>query len=99
MDFWFTYRTRQTHARSQGIALLLENLMPSSIVLFQVTPLQAIEVVESAGAGDAFVGGLRAGPVQFVGDVESATHHGPSGAGLPVTRIARFGVHAYKSRK
>lgn len=45
-----------------------------------------IKVVDTTGAGDAFVGGFAAGLVKFTGDVLAAAHFGNAVAALSVTR-------------
>ena len=54
---------------------------------FEVAPLDGIEVVDTTGAGDAFVGGLSSGLVQFDGDIEKAVRYGTVVAGLSVTKF------------
>jgi ribokinase len=48
---------------------------------------QGIAVVDTTGAGDAFVGGFAAGFVQFGGDVVAAARHGNAVAALSVTKF------------
>ncbi len=45
-----------------------------------------IKVVDTTGAGDAFVGGFAAGLVKFEGDVLAAAHFGNAVAALSVTK-------------
>jgi ribokinase len=45
------------------------------------------KVVDTTGAGDAFVGGFAAGFVQFRGDVVAAARHGNAVAALSVTKF------------
>jgi len=49
-------------------------------------PLSAIEVVDTTGAGDAFVGGFAAGWVQYKHAIDRAIRYGTVVAGLSVTR-------------
>ena len=54
---------------------------------FTVVPAhQGIKVVDTTGAGDAFVGGFAAGLVKFGGDLERAARFGNAVAALSVTR-------------
>lgn len=46
-----------------------------------------LKVVDTTGAGDAFVGGFAAGLVKFGGDVIAAARHGNAVAALSVTRF------------
>ncbi|HEY5228022.1 MAG TPA: ribokinase [Opitutaceae bacterium] len=46
-----------------------------------------IKVVDTTGAGDAFVGGFAAGFVIFRGDIAAAARHGNAVAALSVTRF------------
>jgi ribokinase len=46
-----------------------------------------IDVVDTTGAGDAFVGGVAAGFVRFRGDVVAAARHGNAVAALSVTKF------------
>jgi ribokinase len=46
-----------------------------------------IKVVDTTGAGDAFVGGFAAGLVQFGGDVIAAARHGNAVGALSVTKF------------
>jgi ribokinase len=46
-----------------------------------------LKVVDTTGAGDAFVGGFAAGLVQSGGDLAMAARHGNAVAGLSVTRF------------
>jgi ribokinase len=45
-----------------------------------------IKVVDTTGAGDAFVGGLAAGLIKFNGDLRKAAHFGNAVAALSVTK-------------
>jgi ribokinase len=47
---------------------------------------QGLKVVDTTGAGDAFVGGFAAGLVRFKGDAVAAARHGNAVAALSVTR-------------
>jgi len=49
-------------------------------------PAHAVKVVDSTGAGDAFVGGFAAGLVKFDGDPLAAARFGTVVAALSVTR-------------
>lgn len=49
-------------------------------------PLSEIDVVDTTGAGDAFVGGFTAGWLKFSKDIEKAIRYGIVVAGLSVTR-------------
>ncbi|MEO7414633.1 MAG: PfkB family carbohydrate kinase, partial [Opitutaceae bacterium] len=46
-----------------------------------------IKVVDTTGAGDAFVGGFAAGFVKFSGDLVAAARHGNTVAALSVTKF------------
>jgi len=46
-----------------------------------------IDVVDTTGAGDAFLGGFAAGFVQFGGDIDAAARHGNTVAALSVTKF------------
>ena len=46
-----------------------------------------IEVVDTTGAGDAFVGGFAAGMVKFTGDIAAAARFGNAVAALSVTKF------------
>lgn len=50
-------------------------------------PLSDIEVVDTTGAGDAFVGGFAAGWIKFDHDLDRAIKYGILVAGLSVTKI------------
>jgi ribokinase len=55
---------------------------------FAVIPGHAgLKVVDTTGAGDAFVGGFAAGLVRFRGDAVAAARHGNAVAALSVTRF------------
>ena len=54
---------------------------------FELPPISGIEVVDTTGAGDAFVGGFASGMVQFDGDLEKAVRYGTVVAGLSVTKF------------
>jgi ribokinase len=55
-----------------------------------------IDVVDTTGAGDAFVGGFAAGFVRFGGDMVAAAKHGTAVAALSVTK---FGTAPSMPRK
>ena len=46
-----------------------------------------LKVVDTTGAGDAFVGGFAAGLVRFDGNIASAARYGNAAAGLSVTKF------------
>jgi ribokinase len=48
---------------------------------------KGIEVVDTTGAGDAFVGGFAAGLVKFSGDIAAAAGFGNAVAALSVTKF------------
>lgn len=48
---------------------------------------RGLKVVDTTGAGDAFVGGFAAGLVKFRGDLVAAARHGNAVAALSVTRF------------
>ncbi len=50
-------------------------------------PAHEVEVVDTTGAGDAFVGGFAAGFVKHEGDVLAAARHGQAVAALSVTKF------------
>ena len=52
----------------------------------QIPAYTGIRVVDTTGAGDAFVGGFAAGLVKFEGDVLAAAHFGNAVAALSVTK-------------
>ena len=54
---------------------------------FQVQAITGIDVVDTTGVGDAFVGGFASGLVQFEGDIKKATEYGSIIAGLSVTQF------------
>jgi ribokinase len=55
---------------------------------FEIIPGHAgLRVVDTTGAGDAFVGGFAAGFVRFRGDVVAAARHGNAVAALSVTKF------------
>ncbi|MEO7932882.1 MAG: ribokinase [Chthoniobacterales bacterium] len=51
-----------------------------------VPACSGIQVVDTTGAGDAFVGGFAAGLIAFGGDIVRAARHGNVVAGLSVTK-------------
>jgi ribokinase len=51
-----------------------------------MVPAHRVEVVDTTGAGDAFVGGFAAGWVRSGGDVAAAAAHGNAVAALSVTK-------------
>ena len=54
---------------------------------YTAPPIGGIEVVDTTGAGDAFVGGFASGLIQFEGDLKKATQYGNVVAGLSVTKF------------
>lgn len=50
-------------------------------------PAHAVKVVDTTGAGDAFVGGFAAGFVEYEGDILAAARHGQAVAALSVTKF------------
>jgi ribokinase len=55
---------------------------------FEIIPGHTgLKVVDTTGAGDAFVGGFAAGFVRFRGDMVAAARHGNAVAALSVTRF------------
>jgi len=54
---------------------------------FHIASITGIEVLDTTGAGDAFVGGFSSGLVQFDGDLEKAARFGSVVAGLSVTQF------------
>ena len=46
-----------------------------------------LRVIDTTGAGDAFVGGFAAGFVRFRGDMVAAARHGNAVAALSVTKF------------
>ncbi|HEY0947416.1 MAG TPA: ribokinase [Opitutaceae bacterium] len=77
---------------------------------YTAIPVHAVKVVDTTGAGDAFVGGFAAGFVQARGDIVAAARHGNAVAALSVTKfgtapamptkaeIARFGKGVARRR-
>ena len=65
-------------------------LVSTQETFFQVPPLSGIEVVDTTGAGDAFVGGFASGMVQFDGDLKQAVRYG--------TVVARIVGHQIRHR-
>jgi ribokinase len=53
----------------------------------EIAAHRGIKVVDTTGAGDAFVGGFAAGFVQFGGDLVAAARHGNAVAALSVTKF------------
>ena len=53
---------------------------------FHVDPIRDIEVVDTTGAGDAFVGGFASGMIQTGGNIEKAAQYGAIVGGLSVTK-------------
>lgn len=54
---------------------------------FSLLPAHDVKVVDTTGAGDAFVGGLAAGLVKFDGDILAAARFGNAVAALSVTKF------------
>ncbi|MSU22633.1 MAG: ribokinase [Opitutus sp.] len=54
---------------------------------FTSLPAHRVKVVDTTGAGDAFIGGFAAGLVKFAGDVVAAACFGNSVAALSVTKF------------
>ena len=52
-----------------------------------ISAYKGIEVVDTTGAGDAFVGGFAAGLVKFGGDISAAARYGNAVAALSVTKF------------
>lgn len=97
----FTEETLRTTAEPQLHALCRTLGVPTVIVtlgargcfvsqpdgfLF-IPAYTGIEVVDTTGAGDAFVGGFAAGLVKFEGDVAAAARFGNAVAALSVTKF------------
>lgn len=53
---------------------------------YHVDPITNISVVDTTGAGDAFVGGFASGMIQTGGDIRKAVGYGAIVGGLSVTR-------------
>lgn len=48
---------------------------------------RGLKVIDTTGAGDAFVGGFAAGLVRFDGNIATAARYGNAAAGLSVTKL------------
>ena len=90
-------------ARTFGVATFIITLGGSGCFVstpnshYKVPSLSGIEVVDTTGAGDAFVGGFASGLVQFQGDVQRATQYGNIVGGLSVTRFGTAPAMPYKT--
>ena len=63
---------------------------------FQTESIKGIDVVDTTGAGDAFVGGFASGLINFDGDIKKASEYGNAVAGLSVTRRGTAPAMPYK---
>ncbi|MDA0348707.1 MAG: ribokinase [Verrucomicrobia bacterium] len=63
---------------------------------FQTDSMKGIDVVDTTGAGDAFVGGFASGLQTFDGDIKKAAEYGNVVAGLSVTRRGTAPSMPYK---
>ena len=81
------------HCRSFGVPIFIITLgskgclVSTTETFFEIPPLDGIDVIDTTGAGDAFVGGLASGLVQFDGDIKKAVRYGTVVAGLSVTKF------------
>lgn len=78
--------------RTVGVPTVIITLGSKGAFVSQETgyttiPVHSVKVVDTTGAGDAFVGGFAAGFVQAGGDVIAAAHHGNAVAALSVTKF------------
>lgn len=81
------------HCRSLGVPSVIVTLGRRGCFVSQKTGHTSIpahtniKVVDTTGAGDAFVGGLAAGLVKFDGDIIAAARYGNAVAALSVTKF------------
>ena len=79
--------------RTLGVAIVIVTLGKRGCFISQPTTHvtvqghTGIKVVDTTGAGDAFVGGFAAGFVKFAGDIVAAARHGNTVAALSVTKF------------
>jgi len=79
-------------ARAMGPATVIVTLGERGCLVSQadgyfcVPAFKGIRVVDTTGAGDAFVGGFAAGLVRFDGDMRRAAHFANAVAALSVTK-------------
>ena len=72
----------------------------NSTVSFENISIDALKlkskVLDTTGAGDAFVGGFASGLINFDGDIKKASEYGNAVAGLSVTRRGTAPAMPYK---
>lgn len=79
--------------RRMGVATVVVTLGSKGCFLSQpngfhfIPAYTGIKVVDTTGAGDAFVGGFAAGYVKFNGDIQAAAEFGNAVAALSVTKF------------
>lgn len=89
----FTHDELQMLCRRLGVPTVIVTLGKKGAFIsrdsgFEFVPaLEGLKVVDTTGAGDAFVGGFSAGLVRFQGDILRAARYGTIVAGLSVTKM------------
>jgi ribokinase len=86
-------RDFQALCRTLGVATVIVTLGKRGCFVSEPTRYttipahRGVKVVDTTGAGDAFVGGFAAGFVKFDGDIAAAARHGNAVAALSVTKF------------